>query len=106
MMVAEMRTIHWIYGYTRLDKIRNEVIRAKIGVASIEYKIREARLRWFGHITRRNMDAPVGRCEKIDHLHYRRSRGRQKKSWSVVIRHDLKTFRTRGEEDMAQDRRL
>jgi len=40
-----MRIIHWICGHRRLDKIRNEVIRGKIGVTSIEDKIREARLR-------------------------------------------------------------
>ena len=36
MRVAEMRMIRWICGHTRLDKIRNDVIRDKIGVASIE----------------------------------------------------------------------
>jgi len=30
MRVVEKRMIRWIYGYTRLDKIRNEVIRGKI----------------------------------------------------------------------------
>jgi len=64
----------------RLDKIKNEVIRIKIGVASIEDKLREVRLRWFGHIRRRNTDAPVRRCERIDRPDYRRGRGRPKKS--------------------------
>ena len=40
MKVAEMRMLRWICGHTRLDKIRNEVIRDKIGVASIEDKLR------------------------------------------------------------------
>ena len=44
-------------------------------MASIEYKIRETRLRWFGHIKRRSTDAPVRRCEKLDRSDYRRSRG-------------------------------
>ena len=92
MRVVKMRMIRWICGYTRLDRIRNEVIRDKIGVTSIENKIREARLRWFGHIRRRNMDAPVRRCERIDRPEYRRSRGRPKKSWSEVFRHDLKAL--------------
>ena len=87
-----------------LDKIRNKVIGGKIGVASIEDKIRDARVHWFGHVRRRNMDAPVRRCEKIDCPDYRRSRGRSKKNWSEVIRHDLKTLGL--EEDMAQDTRL
>ena len=104
MKVAEMRMIRWICGHTRHDKIRNEVIRGRIGVASIEDKIRETRLRWFGHIRRRNMDAPVRRCEKLERPDYKRSRGRPKNSWSEVIRHDLKTLGL--VEDMTQDRRL
>ena len=87
-----MRIIRWICGHTRLDKIKNEVIRDEIGVASIEDKIREIHLRWFGNIKRRSMDAPVRRCEKLDRPDYRSSRGRPQKSWSEIIRHDLKTL--------------
>ena len=50
------------------------------------------------------MDAPVRRCETIECLNYKRSRGRLKKSWSEVIRHDLRTLGL--VEDMAQDRKL
>ena len=39
------------------------MIKGKIGVAPIEDKIREARLRWFG-LVRRSMDVPVRRCKK------------------------------------------
>ena len=67
-------------GHTRSDRIRNGVIRGKIGVASIEDKIRETRLRWFGHIRRKSMDAPVRRCENIDRLNCKKSRCRSKKS--------------------------
>jgi len=37
--------IWWMCGYTKLDRIRNVVIREKIGVAPIEDKMRESRLR-------------------------------------------------------------
>ena len=33
-----------------LNKIRNDVICNKIGVVPIEEKMRETRLRWFGHV--------------------------------------------------------
>jgi len=75
-----MRMICWICGHTILDKIRNEVIRSEIEVTSMEDKMRDARLRWFGHITRRSRDAQVKRCETIEYLGYRRSRDRSKKS--------------------------
>ena len=99
-----MRMIRWICGHTRLDRIRNEVIRDKIGVAFVEDKMREARLHWFGHIKRRPMDAPVRRGETIVCSDHKRRRGRPKKSWRQVIRHDLKDVGL--VEDMAHDRKL
>ena len=42
-------------------------------------------------------------CEKIDRLEHKRSQGRPKKSWSEVIKYDLKTLGL--VEDMTQDRR-
>jgi len=41
MRITEMRMSRWICGHTKLDRIRNEVIRGKIRVASVEDKIRE-----------------------------------------------------------------
>ena len=98
--VVEIRMIRWMCGHMRFDKIRNEVIRGRI---CIEDKMRDARLRWFGHI-RRSMDAPMRRYKNFGRLHHRRSRGRPKKSLSKVIRHDLKTLGL--VEDIAHDRRL
>jgi len=57
--------------YSRLDRIRNVVIREKIRVTFIEDKMRETRLRWFGHMKRRRIDAPVRRCKKINFMHCR-----------------------------------
>jgi len=37
--------IRWMCGHMRLDKIRNEVIKSKFGVAFIDDKMRYARLR-------------------------------------------------------------
>ena len=54
-----MRMIRWICGHTRLDSISNEIIIGKLGVAFIQDKMREVRVRWFGHIRRWSMDVPV-----------------------------------------------
>ena len=66
MSVAEMRMLHWMCGNTKRDKMRNEDIRTKIGVAFIEAKMRENCLRWFGHMRHRPTDAPVRRVEPIN----------------------------------------
>jgi len=59
-----MKTIRWMCGHTRLDRIRDVVIRSKVGVTSMEDKMTEVRLRWFDHI-RKSVNAPVKRCEII-----------------------------------------
>jgi len=49
-MAAKMRIIWWIYGFTILDRIRNEVIKEKVGVAPMEEKLRETTFIWYGHV--------------------------------------------------------
>ena len=102
LSVAEMRMLRWMTGHTRLDRIRNVEIRREIRVASIVDKLRESRLRWFGHVSRRPVSAPVRRCEILNLGDFRRGRGRPKKSWLEVIRHDLNLLNL--SEDMTSDR--
>ncbi|VDO69442.1 unnamed protein product [Heligmosomoides polygyrus] len=51
------KMLRWTAGVTRMDRIRNDAIRQKFGVASIADKIREARLRWYGHVLRGKEDS-------------------------------------------------
>ena len=46
MIVTEMRMIHWMCGYIRVDKMRNRMLRDKVGVTFVEDKMKEVRLRW------------------------------------------------------------
>ena len=59
LSVAEMRMLRWFCGHTRRDRVRNEVIRDRVGVAPIEEKLTQHRLRWFGHVQRRPPEALV-----------------------------------------------
>ncbi|KAK3566653.1 hypothetical protein QTP86_001882 [Hemibagrus guttatus] len=51
--VAELKMLRFSLGVTRLDRIRNEYIRGTAHVGCLGDKVREARLRWFGHVQRR-----------------------------------------------------
>ncbi|KAK3535012.1 hypothetical protein QTP70_001970 [Hemibagrus guttatus] len=51
--VAELKMLRFSLGVTRLDRIRNEYIRGTPHVGRLGDKVREARLRWFGHVQRR-----------------------------------------------------
>ncbi|KAM1280162.1 hypothetical protein ACFX15_020552 [Malus domestica] len=102
MGVAEMRMLRWMCGHTRKDKIRNEDIRGKVGVAEIEGKMRENRLRWFGHVQRRPTDAPIIRCDYGTEVQGRRGRGKPRKTLEETLRKDLEHLDLT--EDMTQDR--
>ncbi|KAL5177917.1 hypothetical protein HKD37_08G023600 [Glycine soja] len=85
--VAEMRMLRWMCGKTRQDKIRNEAIRERVGIAPIVEKMVGNRLRWFGHVERRPVDSVVRR---VDQMERRQTiRGRPKKTIREVIKKDL-----------------
>ncbi|KAK3553295.1 hypothetical protein QTP86_032750 [Hemibagrus guttatus] len=54
--VAELKMLRFSLGVTRLDWIRNEYIRGTAHVGRLGDKVREARLRWFGHVQRRESE--------------------------------------------------
>jgi len=70
------------------DRKRNDDIRRIIGVACITDKVREARLRWYGHIQRREEDDCVKRILEAD-VHGQQSRGRQRKRWTDVVKYNM-----------------
>nr|XP_016461103.1 PREDICTED: uncharacterized protein LOC107784479 [Nicotiana tabacum] len=83
--------------------IKNEAIRDRVGVTSVEDKMRESRLIWFGHVKRRSIDARVRRCERLAMESLKRGRDRPKKYWGEVIRQDMALLQFT--EDMTVDRR-
>ena len=54
-------------------------------MASIEDKMRETRLRWFGHVER-SVDAPMMGCERVNRLECRRGKGRPKKNSNKEVK--------------------
>ena len=54
MEVAEIKMLRFAMGMTRKDKIRNEYIRSTGKVERLGMKMRKGRLRWYGHVMRRN----------------------------------------------------
>ena len=59
MSVAEMRMLRWISENTWKDRIWNEEIYLKIGVAPIDENMRKNHLRWFDHVQRRTINTPI-----------------------------------------------
>ena len=53
---TEMRMLRWARGKTRLDHVRNVDIWNEAHMYPMAEFLREKRLRWFGHVQRRDKD--------------------------------------------------
>ncbi|KAK3544152.1 hypothetical protein QTP86_003162, partial [Hemibagrus guttatus] len=80
--VAELKMLRFSLGVTRLDRIRNKFIRGTAHVGRLGDKVREARLRWFEHVQRRESEY-IGRRMLDMELPGRRQRGRPKRSFHL-----------------------
>ena len=101
--VAEMRMLRWMSGVSNLDRIRNERIRGTTKVGEISKKVQESRLKWYGHVLRRE-DEYVMAME----VPGKRRRGRPKRRWLDSIGNDMseKELSREDAQDRARWRRL
>ena len=83
MEVAEMKILRFAMGVTSKDKIRNEYIRVTVKVERLGMKMREGRLKCYGHVMRRDQEY-VGRKMMEMELPGKRKRGRLKRFLNVV----------------------
>ena len=88
MEVAEMKMLKFAMGVMRKDKIRNEYIRGTVKVKRLEMKMKEGRLRWYGHVMRRDQEY-VGRKMMEMKLPGKRKRGRPKRRFLDVVKEDM-----------------
>ena len=87
--VAEMKMLGWMCGVTKLDKIRNGRIRGTTKVGEITNKVQERRLKWYGHVMRRE-EHYVGRRAMVMKLQGRRKRERPKRRRLDKVKDDIK----------------
>ena len=80
---AEMRFLRSVKGYTRLDKIRSEVIRKELEISGAQDVRSKHKQNWINHLERTNNT----RLPKHAH-NYKprrgRNRGRSRKRWQCV----------------------
>ena len=77
LAVAELKMLIFSLGVTKMDKIKNEFIGGIAHVRQIGDKVREARLRWYGHVQRQNAECIDKRMLCLE-LPGNRRRGRPK----------------------------
>ena len=86
--VEEMKMLRFAMGATRKNKIRNEYNRITVKIKRLGMKMREGRLRWYGHVMRRDQEY-VGRKRMEMELPGKRKKGRPKRRFLDLVKEDM-----------------
>ena len=85
---AERMMVRWMCGVSLKDRRRSEDLYGLLGVQSVAEVVRRGRLRWFGHVERKNEDDWVSACRNVVVAGVR-SVGRGRKKWRDCVRDDM-----------------
>ena len=83
---------HWNVGRLLLNRL---------GIECVENKIQRGRLRWFGHVERKEENNWVKKCTRMNVIGVV-DRGAPRKTWRSCVKRDMKAMGIK--EEMAQDR--
>ena len=81
---AEMRMIWWMCGVKLQDRIPSKGLRESDDIISV---LLQNRLRWYGHVLRKEDNDWVKKCMEYD-VESARPRGRPKKTWREIVEKD------------------
>ena len=88
---TEMRMLRWMMGVSLKDKMRSEDIRRHASVEDIHKVMRRNRLRWYGHVQRKDDSDWVKRCMNFE-FDGTRGAGRPRNTWKVTVKEDMKAM--------------
>ena len=90
LLRAERRMIRMICGVTVLDRERGEDLKERLGlVDDIMIGVKKSRLRWAGHVMRRDKDEGVKRAMEYK-WEGKGVAGRPRRTWHEVVRKDMR----------------
>src|SRR5260221_512039 len=98
---AESMMVRWMCGVTLKDRKSNEELLGRLGIECVFDVVRRGRLRWFGHVERKNKDDWVAACRDMV-VEGEKRRGRGRKTWHECVLEDMRKLKLRKED--AQNR--
>ena len=81
---TEKMMVRWMCGVTSRDRKSSEELGKRLGIVSVSSRVRQGRLRWFGHVERKDADDWVSACRKLE-VTGERGRGRGRKTWKECV---------------------
>ena len=91
---TESAMIRWMCGSSAGDNSSSAGLRTKLGITPITELVFQGRLRWFGHVSRKDDSDWLRRVQALEVDSCGASlRGRPPKSWSEAVKGDLRDYR-------------
>ena len=88
---AERMMVRWMCGVSLKDRKRSEDLYSLLGVQSMAKVVRRGRLRWFGHVERKNGDDWVSVCRNVVVAGVRWV-GKGRTTWRECVKDDMKVL--------------
>ena len=98
---AERMMVRWMCGVSLRDRRSSVELIERLGIEGVAEVVRRGRLRWFGHLERKNEEDWVSCCREFE-VAGAKSKGRSRKTWSECVKTDLRSLGMKRE--WAQDR--
>src|SRR5437867_10271608 len=88
LLRTENNMVRWMSGVTLKDRRTCEELRQGLGIESVDGVVSRCRLRWYGHVKRKNADDWVSKCRKLEVVGGTR-KGRGKETWIECVTTDM-----------------
>jgi hypothetical protein len=86
---TERMMVRWMCGVTLKDKMLSQQLLDRLGVVCVAERVRRGRLRWYGHVERKNAEDWVSKCRDLVVIGDR-GRGRDRKTWMQCVEEDMR----------------
>ena len=91
--------VRWMCGVKLKGRLPSKELRERLGVDDIALVLQQNRLRWYGHLLRKDDDDCVKKCMEYE-VEGSRPRGRPKKTWIEVVLEDCQARKLNKEDAM------
>src|SRR2546425_9890818 len=89
LLRTENNMVRWMSGVILKDSRTREELKQGLGIESVDRVVSRGRLRWYGHVERKNVDDWVSKCRNLEVVGGIR-KGRGKKTWIECVKTDMK----------------
>ena len=100
---AEMRMVRWMCNVMIKDRVPSKELRERLGIDDIILILQQNKLRWYGHVLRKEDTDLVKKCMEYE-VEDSRPRGRPKRTWKEVVQKDCQALNLNKEDAMDRGR--